>query len=360
MKANPHIRITVSSLAAGALVLLIFFWLRSVNASSEVYLADIRTAAVSFQDWASGQDDPIFNETATAQSVVLTGFRTTFVTVVSKPPNPQELKLVELDASKSPIVLTRIDQLHLKDFFPGRGTLISVVFEQGVLSLVFENSNPSGCCRGRIGVGDAIYIQQGSTGLDAGPERNAYSLAVKQTLHPMHPHVSVSCPAPPCSLVIRVRQLPITNFVSGAVVRALRFDRANTASLSVGQPAEFAIQSGTVSVGGVDLLNTQFILRKVVLATATGLIVSSKDNANITIDLNQTGLLVNASIPSATYLAVRRRSDELEDLLPSVLEISLKEPWHKSLATMVAAAVPVLLQFFWLGRTLMRKRRKGK
>jgi hypothetical protein len=141
-------------------------------------------------------------------------------------------------------------------------------------------------------------------------------------------------------------------------VRGLNFNRPNTQPAGSNARLESSVVSAKVTVEAVDLLRIRFPVRSLTLAMGSSLLLSPSDTSFITVDVSDNDLLINGRVQNATSIAVEQPSDSAYSLLPSILEILLKEPWHKGLIALVIGAASGLIALSRLALRSGRKKRR--
>lgn len=326
--SGGEFKLTPHSIIASIIIASVLVALRLISADAEIYLKDIKSSTISFTSGASEQ--PLFNETAAAEKITLTGFSITLGNTIH---------------TDSSIVLQRADQLHIKDLFVSGNTPVVVTSDKGLLSIVLGDRSSTKCCEGRIGVGEHVNI--------------ATSIAPQRQIDTANPNLLISCDSPPCSLTINLRDKSIENLILNQLLSRVSFRRAGT---DISQPdfrPDSAIISGKLKITGVDLLNSSFLLRDVNLANGDMIEVDHKGIASTSVDVRDGALVLNGNLKNVTTLLFRPRGGDARDVIPNTLEVMIREPWHKTLIGIIASLTPILLQLILNLKAGEKKRRKS-
>jgi len=298
---------------------------------------------------------PLLNETAVADEIALIGFSVTLFETGE--PSARKHGLTLSPTMDTAITLWRLDQLHLKRLFVKAETPVVLTREQGLLGIILGGDG-SDCCRGQIGAGTGVTVAYSPHGAPtvvtiAETQRRDYRL------DPMEPNLQISCQARICSIAIRLRQQSIDGLIEGQFVHAINFDKVGTDVQRAGQYPESSIVSGALKLTGIDLLNDKFSLRTIRIASGNNLLVGPTGNGHISIDVRPDSFVLNDNFDNAASLAIRPRTGEAYSVLPSALEVILREPWHKTLLGLFVACTPIIVQIIHYNTTGRRRRKSG-
>jgi hypothetical protein len=312
------------------------------NGSSQVVFSDVRTRNVLLQV-NDGDESALINETAPSRTITLRGFE---VTYVERGSLPQHDRTFVVSAASLPVTLNRMDQLHIKDIGIRSGTRLTVSSGDEMLDLVFDGS--ADCCRGRIGVGNSFAMTSGNL------ETRQYT---PHLIDEMSPNLRLRCATPPCSMSLSLLEDSLQGFIENRRVSILSFDKPGTAIASSLGVGESGILGGNVEVNANDLLGIEYTLRKVSLANGDGVTMFGGDGG-LSLDLREKVLSINSVSSRVESFRYRSRAGAERDLLPSLLELVLREPWRPSLLSIFVGIVPALAAFLQARLASNSKRRR--
>ena len=323
------------------IVAAIILTLRSFNAATQTSLIDVRSTSVTLQSSQDGEIAPLLNETAPARSIELRGFEI----VVDRSAQGAVRQDVQKLADQV-VMLQRTDQLHIKDLYIRSGGRITMSYGSGILGLSVDGEES--CCWGRIGVGTSVKIERPETQI--APEVDS--------IDPSSPNLAIVCQLPPCSIAVTLQSSSVDNLVEDWPTMSLGFMRPGTDSITQAG-GESAILGGTIKVDAVDLLKNNFGLRKLVLPQGTAIVPAPGAHAHVSIDIRDDVLVVNSVLKNASQFDIRYRDGETNDILPTLLEVLIREPWRPDLVAIVLTAVPFLVRYCAPFVLIHRRKKRG-
>ena len=331
-------------------VVMALIVLRSFNADSRITMSNVRSTSVTLRAEPHDPTLPFMNETAAARSIVLNGFE---VDISQQAAGTATRLNTTLDAASGPVILRRSDQLHIKDLVLRPGTQVVLTYRAGILGMTF--SGLSNCCAGRIGVGSSVFLSAGDH--RGGPVSSAKGGLPTKT-DATKPNLAIRCIDPPCAMTISLQQNSIENLVEDWPATLAGFDRAGTGEDGANLRGESAILGGSILVAATDLLKGSFELRKIDLARGDSIVPAPDGTARVNMDIDQDALSLNGELRGLSHLTLRSRAGEPTDILPTVLEVVLREPWRASLTGIILAAVPFLVGVIQRYRKRLQSRRR--
>lgn len=316
-------------LLAATTVVAVLVMLRSHNGTSHAIFTDVRTSSVTMV--LVGEDDgiPLINETAASRAATIRGFDLTYVEPGRQ---PEQARTHVVSTARGPLTLRRLDQLHIKDIVARPGTRLVVSAGQGTLDLIFDGD--ADCCRGRIGAGQRVGMAGTGDATDATARR----------IDAASPNLLLRCVAPPCSISLHLLNGSIQGLIENRPAGIRTFDKPGTVGAASGHAGESGIVGGSVEVLANDLLGNDFTLRKVALVPGDGITLEQADGG-LSLDVRDEVLLINSVSNRIDGFHYRLRAGKERNMLPSLLELMLREPWRPSLFAIILGIVPGFVTF---------------
>jgi hypothetical protein len=287
--------------------------LRFISSGATIYLDSVQVSNFEFTRIRS--QSALFNETATADMITLTGFTATI-----------GQKMIQEIA----VSLQRSDQLHIKELFVEDGTKIRVAIDGAMLGIIAGDRVSVSCCEGRIGIGERVLL--------------TIPPSEPSIVDSEEPNPRIQCTSPPCTLVLRLQNKPIENLIQDQVINRVSFKRAGTETSVTDGRIDSSILKGKIVISGIDLLGTPFVLRTVELSPGDVIDVEPDGSILANVDLQDGSLLVTGALKNASKVLYSSRGGDTGNLVPSALEIILREPWHQTIWGIAVALLPIGLQ----------------
>jgi hypothetical protein len=301
-------------IAAAAAAVISMLVLRMNSAPATLSTAGLLTTAIQFESREA--DRPLLSETARSRQISFTGF--------SSP----ELGMV---VSESPFTLERSDQLHVKDLYASENSRVQIALNGTSLTLV-TGLPPSQRLRsfGRIGVGDKVWLKtEGGTRHQIGAGEG---------------NISMTCGVSSCAIVLVLLDPVIDELVRPFDIRRLSLRIAGSDAESVSAAQVSSIREGKIVVSARDLFGVPYTVRSLTLSAGDALILDPIANGRVRIGTQKGLFKLSFSLEGGRNRFVPRVGDEIL-LAPSILEILIREPWHKTLWGVVLALIPMIIQF---------------
>jgi hypothetical protein len=118
--------------------------------------------------------------------------------------------------------------------------------------------------------------------------------------------------------------------------------------MGMDQSLQSGILSGSVDLTAADLLKNPFVVKSASLSAATTLQPASTDRATLRIGIKNRHLDVDGVLAAHGKLITRSANDGTRELTPTLLEVMLGEPQHKSLIALVGSIASALGSVFAL------------
>jgi hypothetical protein len=312
------------TMAAALIVVCAMLILRLINSNNNIALEEIQLSALSFTLHSDARYVNLFNETAESDRVLLAGFA-----MQSWLPSGNRDQAQPREVPRS-IMLQRVDQLHLKSLFVRPGTRVTLNIDRDVLGIVLQAPSEDSCCDGLIGVGTIVSVD-----VDDMPKPG-----VSGQVSVDAPNIKIACATSPCSMSFQLRSTA-GSLIGSEIVEGIRLDKAGT---EVHQgPPDSSILKGNLRIAATDLFGDQFSVRSIELSRGDRLTIDPKATARIAVDLRPDSLGLAGIVIGARTLAFEARAGDSRNVLPSILEIAVREPWPKTLVGAVLAAIPLIV-----------------
>ena len=327
---RDYIRTGLLYFLAIATIAAVLVVLRSRNGTSNVALRDVRTTSATMQVSAGYRRDPLINETAPSRVATLRGWDATYVEQGSQ---PAQTRTHVVSTAVAALTLRRRDQLHVKDIIVKPETRLTISAENRMLELVFDGGRD--CCRGQIGVGESVGTSS---------ETLKTTRFEKHRIDPAWPNLMLRCVTPPCSISLDLLSDEVSGIIEDGPIGSVSFNKPGTTATSVDSFGESAIIGGSFEVKANDLLGNEFALRKVPLSSGDSVAIEA-NSGGVSLDVRDKVLLINSVSDRVGALRYRPRSGTERNMLPSLLELLLREPWRPSLFAIIVGIAPGLVAF---------------
>jgi hypothetical protein len=326
---KDQLRTSLLYVLAIVTIIAVLLLLRSRNGTSHAVLSDVRTSSVTIRLGGEDNGAPLINETASSRAATLRGFELTYIERGRQ--NERERTHVVSTASE-PLTLHRLDQLHIKDIAAKPGTRLVIGAGPGTLDLIFDGD--ADCCRGRIGAGERVGMAATGDAVRAKP----------RWIDAASPNLLIRCAAPPCSISLDLREARIQGFIENRPAGIQSFDKPGTAGAAPGSAGVSGILGGSFELTANDLLGNEFTLRKLTLAPGDSITVE-QGSSGLSLDVCDKELLINNVSDRVDAFHYRPRAGNERNMLPSLLELMLREPWRPSLFAIILGIAPGLVAF---------------
>jgi len=299
-------------IASGSAAVAVLLVLRLTSAPSMITSDGLAVSALQFDTLEA--ERPLLSETARSRQISFTDFSTT------------ELSPAILD---NPFTLERADQLHVKDMYVSENSLVRMALTGMSLALVVgAGSRENSRSFARIGIGKKVWLKD---------------VVSRHDLDASDGNIAVMCDAPSCAMVLNLLDPTIEELVRPYYIRRLSLRVAGSNADSDDAAQVSSIQEGKITVSATDLFGVPFAVRSLTLASGDSLLLDPDAKGRVRIDTRKGLFNLSLGLEGGQHRFVPRVGDEIT-LAPSMLEIMIREPWHKTIWGLVLTLIPLFIQ----------------